>query len=162
MVKELNNEMEIINEIENVLAPISSNRSRQTVSNSISSNFSYRPYSNFELGFLFNVERLEDSYPEKPTIIDENKLSVRFTLSLLKKGRLRIEIERTELLANTKENIIPFEITNGNLIGKNYIWRANFDYRFSSNLQTNINYSGRLQGKGKVVNTFTAEARAYF
>ncbi len=162
MVKELNNETEFINEIENVAAPISTNRSRQTVSNSISSNFSYRPYSNFELGFLFNVGRLQDNYPEKPTIIDENKISVRFTLSLLKKGRLRVEIERTELLANTSKNIIPFEITNGNLIGKNYIWRANFDYRFSSNLQTNINYSGRLQGKGKVVNIFTAEARAYF
>jgi hypothetical protein len=73
-----------------------------------------------------------------------------------------MEIERTELLTNTNANIIPFEITNGNLIGKNYIWRANFDYRISSNLQTNVNYSGRLQGKGRVINTFTAEARAYF
>ena len=36
------------------------------------------------------------------------------------------------------------------------------DYRFSANLQGNLNYSGRLQGKGKVINTLTAEARAYF
>jgi len=162
MVKELNNETEFINEIENVNAPTNTNRSRKTVSNSVTSDFSYRPMDNFELGFLFMVGRLEDSYPTEPTIIDQNKLTLRFTLSLLQKGRLRVEVERTELLANTTENIIPFEITNGNLIGKNYVWRANFDYRISSNLQTNINYNGRLQGKGKVINTFTAEAKAYF
>lgn len=162
MIEEINNETEFINEIENVLAPESSNRSRNTISNSVKSDFSYRPYSNFEIGFSFEVGRLEDQYPVNPTIIDENKLTLRFTLSLLQKGRLRLEAERTELIANTTDNIIPFEITNGNLLGKNYIWRANFDYRFSSNLQTNINYSGRLQGQGRVINTMTAEARAYF
>ena len=162
MIKEINNETEYINQIENVLAPENSNRSRNTISNKIVSNFSYRPYNNFELGFGISVGRLEDSFPNNPTIIDENKLTLRFTLSLLSKGRLRVEAERTELLTNTSSNIIPFEITNGNLIGKNYIWRANFDYRFSANLQSNLNYIGRLQGKGKVVNTLTAEARAYF
>ena len=162
MVDEINNETEYINEIENVSAPINTSRSRNTVSNKIISDFSYRPFNNFELGFLFSVGRLQDNFPTNPTVIDENKLSLRFTFSLLSKGRLRMEIERTELLTNTNENIIPFEITSGNLIGKNYIWRANFDYRISSNLQTNVNYSGRLQGKGRVINTFTAEARAYF
>jgi hypothetical protein len=162
MVKEINNETEYVNEIENVTAPINSNRSRNTIANKVSSDFSYRPFNNFELGFRFMVGRLQDNFPDNPTIIDENKLSLRFTISLLNKGRLRMEVERTELLTNTTNNIIPFEITGGNLIGKNYIWRANFDYRISSNLQTNINYNGRLQGKGKVINTFTAEARAYF
>ena len=162
MVKEINNETELINEIENVSAPENSNRSRNTASNKIISNFSYRPYNNFEFGFGISVGRLEDTFPDEPTIIDENKLTLRFTLSLLSRGRLRVEAERTELLTNTNTNIIPFEITNGNLIGKNYIWRAIFDYRFSANLQANLNYSGRLQGKGRVVNTLTAEARAYF
>ncbi len=162
MVKEINNETEIISRTENVLAPINSNRSRTTNANIVISDFSYRPVNNMEFGFKIKVSRLEDRYPQKPTIIDENKITLRFTLSLFKKGRLRIEAERTELLSNTTENIIPFEITNGNLIGKNYIWRTNFDYRFSNNLQINVNYSGRLQGVGRVVNTMRAEARAYF
>ena len=162
MVEEINNETEYVNEIENVSAPLNTNRSRDTFSNKLISDFSYRPYSNFELGFLFSVGQIEDKFPTQPTILDENKLAIRFTLSILDKGRLRVEVERTELLTNTKNNIIPFEITNGNLIGKNYIWRANFDYRFSSNLQTNVNYSARMQNKGKVINNITAEARAYF
>ena len=162
MVKEINNETEIINKVENVLAPITTNRSRLTNSNIVKTDFSYRPVNNMEFGFKIKVSRLEDKYPQKPTIIDENRLTLRFTLSLLRKGRLRFEIERTELIANTRENIIPFEITNGNLLGKNYIWRTNFDYRFTNNLQANINYSGRLHGKGKVINTLRAEVRAYF
>ena len=162
MVEEINNETEFINETENVNAPLNTNRSRLANSNKLISDFSYRPYSNIEFGFLFSVGQIEDKFPMQPTILDENKLAIRLTLSILNKGRLRVEAERTELLTNTRNNIIPFEITNGNLIGKNYIWRANFDYRFSSNLQTNVNYSARMQGKGRVINTFTAEARAYF
>ncbi len=162
MIKEMNNETEIISKVENVLAPLATNRSRLTTANIVKSDFSYRPVNNLEFGFKIKVSRLEDSFPIKPTIIDENKITLRFTLSLLRKGRVRFEIERTELLSNTKENIIPFEITNGNLIGKNYIWRTNFDYRISNNLQANINYSGRLQGKGKVINTLRAEVKAYF
>ncbi len=162
MVDEINNETEFKNKIENVHAPLNTNRSRNVNSNELQTDFSYRPYNNIEFGFLIKVSRLEDKFPITPTILDENKLNLRLTLSLLEKGRLRFEIERTELLVNTNQNIIPFEITNGNLIGKNYIWRANFDYRFTGNLQTNINYSGRLQGKGKVINTLRAEARAYF
>ncbi|MCP5061716.1 MAG: hypothetical protein GY936_04530 [Ignavibacteriae bacterium] len=162
MVKEINNETEIISRTENILAPINTNRSLTTNANIVISDFSYRPVNSMEFGFKIKVSRLEDTYPQKPTIIDENKITLRFTLSLFKKGRLRIEAERTELISNTKENIIPFEITNGNLIGKNYIWRSNFDYRFSNNLQINVNYSGRLQGAGRVINTMRAEARAYF
>ncbi len=162
MIQEVNNETEYTNLVENVNAPKNTNRSRSTNGNELKTDFSYRPYNNLEFGFLLKVGRIEDHYPATPTIIDENKINLRFTLSLLERGRLRFEIERTELLTNTTQNIIPFEITNGNLIGKNYIWRTNFDYRFSTNLQTNINYSGRIQGKGKVINTLRAEARAYF
>jgi len=75
---------------------------------------------------------------------------------------LRIEFERSELLANTTDNFIPFELTGGNALGKNYFWRVNFDYRVASFLQITMNYDGRLQGEGKVVHTARAEVRAYF
>jgi hypothetical protein len=77
-------------------------------------------------------------------------------------GRLRFELERNELNSNNKIEFLPFEITKGNVVGKNYFWRAFFDYRISEIIQTSVNYDGRLQGKGKVINTFRAEARAFF
>ncbi|MFH1197023.1 MAG: hypothetical protein V1720_15100 [bacterium] len=162
MVKEINNQTEYVNEIDNSAAPLLLNRSRVVTANSLSTDFSYRPENNMELGFKIKVGRSEDDYPEKPTIIDQNSQTLRFTLSLAGEGRLRVEIERNELNSNSSTNSIPFEITRGNTIGKNYFWRLNFDYKISGNLQTTVSYDGRLQGAGKVIHTMRAEARAYF
>ena len=162
MIKEISNQTDIVNQIDNVSAPENSNRIREINSNNIISEFSYRPDRNIEVGFRIKVGKSEDTHPEIPTIIDMNSMLLRFNLSFLSTGRLRIEIERDELIANTDENIIPYELTNGNQIGKNYYWRLNFDYKLLTFLQTTISYDGRLQGESRVVHTARAEARAYF
>lgn len=53
-------------------------------------------------------------------------------------------------------------MTKGNLVGKNYFLRINFDYKITGNLQATIYYDGRLQGRGRAVHTARAEARAFF
>lgn len=105
---------------------------RQINSNNVISEFSYRPDRNIEVGFRIKAGRSEDGYPATPTIIDLNSQLIRFNLSFLGTGRLRVEIERNELIANTTQNLIPYELTAGNQIGKNYFWRLNFDYKLSS------------------------------
>jgi hypothetical protein len=162
MVKEISNQTDIVNQVDNVSAPENSNRIRAINSYNVISEFSYRPDRNIEVGFRIKVGKSEDTHPEKPTIIDMNSLLLRFNLSLLSTGRLRIEIERDELISNTAENFIPYELTNGNQIGKNYYWRLNFDYKLLTFLQTTISYDGRLQGESRAVHTARAEARAYF
>ena len=162
MIKEMSNQTDITNITDNAIAPVSSTRSRTIADNNIVSDFSYRPESTIEVGFKIKVGRSEDDYPVNPTIIDLNSQSLRFNLSFAGKGRLRIELERDELIANTTENVLPFELTGGNQVGKNYFWRLNFDYRVASFLQTTVNYEGRLQGQGRVIHTAQAEARAYF
>lgn len=162
MVEEISNQTDISNTIDNLSSATSSNRVRRVNSNFITSDFSYRPVRTLEVGFKIRVGRNEDTYPQQPTIIDINGQLFRLNLSFLGNGRLRVEIERNELLANTNQNFIPFEITGGNQIGKNYFWRLNFDYRLTSNLQTTLSYDGRLQGTSKPVHTMRAEARAYF
>ncbi len=162
MIKEISNQTDLVNQIDNVSAPINSNRIRQINSNNVISEFSYRPDKNIEVGFRIKAGRSEDTYPATPTVINLNSQLIRFNLSFLGTGRLRIEIERNELNANTTENFIPYELTNGNQIGKNYYWRLNFDYKLSSFLQTTISYDGRVQGANKVIHTARAEARAYF
>ncbi len=162
MIKEVRNQTDIINRIDNVSAPETSTRNRNISENSVVSDFSYRPMRTLEVGFKIKVGKSEDTFPEKPTVIDFNSQSLRFNLSFTGKGRLRIELERSELIANTTANFIPFELTNGNQLGKNYFWRLNFDYRIASFLQTTLSYDGRWQGQGRVVHTARAEARAYF
>ena len=162
MIKEISNQTDFVNTTDDVSAPQPSTRNRQILDNNITTDFSYRPISFVEVGFKLKVGKSEDTFPDSPTIIDLNSQIVRLNLSFAQTGRLRIEMERTELIANTLDNIIPFEMLNGNQLGKNYFWRLNFDYRVASFLQTTISYDGRWQGKGRVVHTARAEARAYF
>lgn len=162
LIKEVSNQTDIVNETDNVIANEKSNRRRNITNNNLSSDFSYRPVKNIEVGFRIKVGRSEDVFPQTPTVIDLNSQLLRFNLSFLGTGRLRIELERNELIANTTQNLIPFELTGGNQIGKNYFWRINFDYRLSANLQTTLSYDGRQQGTSKVIHTARAEARAYF
>ncbi len=162
MIKEMSNQTDIVNTDDNVAAPVSSNRRRTTSGNNITTDFSYRPERDIEVGLVLKAGSTEDVLPVKPTIIDLNSQALRFNLSFAGTGRLRIELQRTELIANTTENYIPFELTAGNVIGKNYYWSLNFDYRLSGNLQSTVSYDGRLQGSGKAVHTARAEVRAYF
>jgi hypothetical protein len=162
MVQELSNQTDLSNISDNLSSSTISNRLRRVASNFVTSDFSYRPARIMEIGFRIKTGRSEDRFPDKPTIVDINSQLIRFNLSFLGSGRLRAEIERNELKANTTINQIPFEITGGNLIGKNYFWRLNFDYRISSNLQTTLSYDGRSQSKSKTIHSARAEARAFF
>ena len=110
-------------------------------------------------------KNLLDAIEEPADIEARSGMLIASTLagfSFAQTGRLRFEVERAELIANTVENFIPFEMLNGNQLGKNYFWRLNFDYRVASFLQTTLSYDGRWQGTGRVVHTARAEARAYF
>jgi hypothetical protein len=162
MIQEMSNQTDLANKDDNVYAPVISNRRREITDNSITTDFSYRPERNLEVGFKFSAGRKEDTLPEEPTIIDLNSQAVRLNLSFAGTGRLRMEVERAELIINTTENFLPFEVTGGNQIGKNYFWRLNFDYRLTNNLQSTMSYDGRLQGSSRVVHTARAEVRAYF
>jgi len=162
LVKEISNQTDIVVHEDNLAAPITSNRNRLITGNNLTSDFSYRPTRNIEVGFKLKVGRNQDDYPVKPTIIDINGQALRFNLSFAGSGRLRLEIERNEYITNSTENYLPFELTGGNQPGKNYFWRVNFDYRIAANLQSTASYDGRLQGAGKVIHTARAEVRAFF
>lgn len=162
MIKEINNETEYINKIDNVMSEGNETRNRQLSSDEILTNFSYRPLNHIEFGFKISVGRTTDYFPENPTIIDNNLVALRFTWSFAGRGLLRIEAERDELTTENSDNYIPFELTRGKTIGINYTWRLNFDYKFASLLQVNFNYNGRLQGSGDLIHGLGTEARAYF
>ncbi len=162
LMPEIGNQTDIITTTDNVSATAASNRVREITGNKIISDFSYRPERDIEVGFKIKVGKSIDDHPANPTTIDMNSQSLRFTLSIAGKGRLRTEIERSELSANTTKNFLPFELTEGNVVGKNYFWSVNFDYRLSNNLQSTLSYNGRLQGGERVVHTARAEVRAYF
>jgi len=162
LIKEILNQTEYINKTDLVSAQLNSNRNRELISDELTTEFSYRPYPRWEVGLKFVAGTTNDSYPQTPTEITFNSQELRINYSFFTKGRIRGELERNEYLVNTEENYIPFEITKGNAVGKNYILRIIFEYKIGTNLQTTVNYMGRFHGSGRVLNTFRAEARAFF
>lgn len=162
LADEISNQTEVKTIVDNNDAPFNSNRARQVTTNEISSDLSYRLSRDLEFGFVIKAGQSTDAFPEEQTEVNENSQTIRMNMNFSGRGRLRVELERDELVTNIATNIIPFEITKGRVIGKNYFWRVNFDYRIAGNLQTTFSYDGRLQGDSKVVHTMRAEARAYF
>lgn len=162
LLQEVGNQTDLENKIDNLFAGTSSNRSRAIESNGITTDFSYRPERNIEVGFKIKTSKSSDYYPVKPTEIYTNGQAVRLNISFSGYGRLRFEVERNELTTNTVENYLPFELTAGNVVGKNYLWRLFFDYRFGTNLLSTANYDGRKLGGGKIVHTARVEVRAFF
>lgn len=162
MIEEISNQTEFGVNDDNVAAVITSNRNRIINNNFLTTDFSYRPQKNIEVGFKIKYSQSIDSYPEKATEINSNGQALRLNLSFSGNGRLRIEVERNELLSNSTTNFLPYELTGGNVLGKNYFWRFNFDYRFGLNLQSTASYDGRLQGIGRIIHTARAEVRAFF
>jgi hypothetical protein len=114
------------------------------------------------VGFKIGVGSSKDDLPDVPTEVTTNSQLIRFTYSFTNKGRLRLEAERSEVTDNGTENLIPYELLRGKVLGKNYFWRLNFDYRLADNLQITVNYLGRKQGIGSIIHSMRSEARAYF
>lgn len=162
MIEEMSNQTDVTNETDNMISPITTNRARNISRNSFATDFSYRPIKDAEIGFKVEAARNTDALPSKPAVVDLNSLTIRSTYSFENSGRLRVELERTELSNSSSDYEVPYEVLKGNVIGKNYFWRVFFDYRLSSFVQTSFSYDGRLQGGGRTIHTMRAEARAFF
>jgi len=162
MIEEISNQTDLTNQNDNLIAPSLLNQSRNVTRNDFTTDFSYRPVRDIEVGFKISSGRSIDDFPKIPTTVNTNSVSLRINFSFENSGRLRLEMERTELTSSSNSYNIPFEVTQGNVIGKNYFWRAFFDYKLASFIQTSLSYDARIQGASKVIQTMRAEARAYF
>ena len=161
MVEEISNQTDYSFKNDNYSSQTPNNRSRELNENEIASEFSYRPENNIEAGLKLAAGKIVDSYPVVPTEIYSNTQLLKMNFSFVGVGRLRIELERDEYTVNNS-NFIPYEVTNGNQIGKNYFWRFYFDYRLAANFSATINYDGRILGSSGVIHSLRAEARAFF
>jgi hypothetical protein len=115
-----------------------------------------------ESGFTFGFAKARDFFPLIPTDADINQQILRFVYSFVNAGRVRLEIERDEVLLSNGSVSIPYELTNGRVEGKSYFWRAIFDYSLTKNIQASLNYNGRIEGQSKVIHTGQAQVTAFF
>jgi hypothetical protein len=133
-------------------------------SDGLSSDYSYRPEQNVEVGFKIEVSRAEDAYPPTPVAANFNSQSLRTAVSFQNAGQVRIDFSREEILLENASAglLIPFELTGGRGDGKTFLWGVTFDYRLSGNLQSSLQYTGRSEQFRAPIHTARAEVRAFF
>jgi len=144
-----------------------SNRTYDLTTFTATSDFSYRPLQSLELGWMLKVASTEDVLPATPRRTFQNTNQVRAIYSIETSGRLRAEIERTNI---TGENLgggdlysLPYQLTDGYAVGVTWVGRLTFDYRVSTNIQVSVNYTGRAQPPtNRVIHLGQAEVRAFF
>jgi len=161
---DFSNQTEYTNKEDDVTAPAVSSRSRRIQSDDITSDWSYRPEQNLELGFVLELSRSEDHVTATPTAANFNSQSLRLVQSFQGFGQLRIDASREEIALENVTSIltIPYELTGGRNQGKTFLWSASFDYKISSNVQSSVQYSGRSEPGSRIVHTGRAEVRAFF
>jgi hypothetical protein len=159
LVKEIANQIDYVHKNDDLTTSQQNSRVRKIVSNTFISDWSYRPEQNIELGFRFSVGQAINF---DTTTADLNDQSVRLVYSIEEKGQIKTEFEREEVNLNTLVNILPFELTNGKVAGKTWLWRVGVDYRLTQFIQATLNYDGRSEGTGPPVHTARAEVRAFF
>lgn len=151
-----------VTEVERNLAESGGIRNWNINTEGVSSELIYKPDVTIEAGLKIQLKRAKDVYPALPTQADINVQSFRFTYSFSGRGTLKSEISRNEALISTNPVFVPFDLTNGLVIGKSYFWSLNFEYKITNFIQATINYFGRAENKSRVIHTGTAEIRAYF
>jgi hypothetical protein len=162
LTNDLTTQFEFINKVDRNTAPVNSVRNRDILSNSYNLDFTYRPISQVESGLLVNYSKASDYYPTKPVTVNMNMQTLRFIYSFATSGRIRLEIERDEVIFNSNVTTFPFELTMGKASGKSYFLRIYADYNISKNIQANINYDGRSEGNGRLIHTGRAQITAFF
>lgn len=165
-VTEVGNETELALRKDRVVGTAPGPRDRDLSALSFSSDVSYRPVREWEIGFRFSVENVRDSFGGDNAVADLNDQSLRCVYAFPGKGQLRGEVTREEtVLSQPSQNggrAYPFEFTRGRLFGKSLLWLFSADYRVTANIQVSLQYTGRTEGGRSPVHTARAEAKAFF
>jgi hypothetical protein len=166
LMKEIGNQTDYTNKIDRLDATVASPRQRNLVSDELRSEFSYRPYPEWEAAFGVALSEVTNQLTLGRAVADINEQFVRLTYALLSLGQVTGELRREEVSVSaaqvTGDVDLPYEFTGGRLVGKTYLWRAALDYRITQYLQLTMNYDGRAEGNRSVVHNAKAEVRAFF
>jgi len=166
LVKEIANQTEFMEKLDQVAATQTSPRERDIISQNLISDFSYRPEREWEIGFGFQVGESEDHFGGSTVSAETNVQMLRAVYAFLGKGQARGEMKREEVIlggtSNVPGRVLPFELTEGRVEGKTYLWSLAMDYRITNNIQLTVDYRGRTEGGRPPVHTARAEAKAFF
>lgn len=135
-------------------------RNFQIKTTNVATKFFYYPFQNVEAGFKLEFGNSMDNFTQ--TKLNSNSQQISLTIMYAQKGKIYFDAERIELIINKTESYLPYELTKGYVLGKNYLWNLGLDYQITDYLQSRASYNGRTYTNQKIIHTASAEVRAYF
>jgi hypothetical protein len=162
LIPELANQLDVVRRTDRLTGASASSRLHDVEGTTLSLDFSYRPEQTVEIGFKLDVGRSSDRYAEPDLEADMNSQTMRAAYAFEGAGQLRVEAAREEVLLDQTATQVPYELTQGRVPGKTWLWRVNLDYRMTQFLQAIAGYDGRTEGGSPPVHTARVEVRAFF
>jgi len=138
-------------------------QNRDIFANQVKTDLSWRPSSPLELALEGRYSLEEDRYYEEPTRLSALALTPRVNYSLQQKGRLRAELEWSNVKSEPEGRLIPYEMAGGRSLGNSLRWDIRFDYKVSQTIRATFSYSGRNEPeRDRTIHTGRAEVTAAF
>jgi hypothetical protein len=161
---DLFNQTDLLAKDDNAISTSSLNPSRQISSIGITTDLSYKPEMNVEIGIKLETSQSEDRPGSAPVLAYFNGQSIRYVYGFQGNGQIRSEVTREEVLPMNEPIGYrrPYELTSGRDTGKQYLWMIASEYRIAGNIQFSLQYSGRTTAKFGIVHTGRMEVRAFF
>ncbi|MDD8016746.1 MAG: hypothetical protein PHP42_00075 [Bacteroidota bacterium] len=164
VANDISNQTDVVFKDDNALSASLINQPRQIQSSLLSTDFSYRPEQNLELGFKLETSQAEDGFAAKPVTASFNGQTLRTVVAFQGNGQLRAEFSREEIIIFTQpvNYVPPYELISGKEQGKNYLWSVTSEYKIGGNVQFSLQYTGRTTSRGAVIHNGRMEVRAFF
>lgn len=161
---EVANQTDVVLKNDNAISSSLINQQRQITSTGLTTDFSYRPEQYLEIGFKIETTQSEDKSISGNVLADFNGQTVRSVLAFQGNGQIRLEATREEILISNAPAgySIPFELSSGRDLGKQYLWSVTSEYKLGNNVQFSLQYSGRTTSRSNVIHTGRMEVRAFF
>jgi len=123
----------------------------------------YQPSTSFRISVLFTYTDKLNSYEFGGGQSLQQNYGTELKYNVLNKGSLLANFNYVNIKFNESANTpLGFEMLQGLNIGNNYTWGVTYQCNISKNIQLNISYSGRSSEGSNIVNTGTAQVRAFF
>jgi hypothetical protein len=162
LIPELANQLDVVERTDRLTGSSGSSQLHDVEGTTFSLDFSYRPEQVVEVGFKLDVGRSSDRYVDPDLEADMNSQTLRAGYAFEGTGQLRFEAAREEVILSQAVTQVPYELTQGRVPGKTWLWRVNLDYRMTQFLQAIAGYDGRTEGGSPPVHSARIEVRAFF
>ncbi len=131
--------------------------------NDLQPKFTYQPNTSFRLAVLFDYTGKTNAPTEGGTGSTQYNYGAEMKYNVLKKGSLTAAFNYIEIQYNGQgDSPLGYEMLQGLNTGNNFTWSLSYQVNLSANIQLSLAYTGRQSQGSPVVNTGTAQVRAFF